>query len=165
MANVYDDEFDEVAGRSPHPGFGARRVYLARRLGSERLGMSVWLVDPGETAYPYHYHLGDEEILVVLEGEGKMRTPHGWHRIGRGDTVGFQTGESGAHQIVNTGDVPLRFLSVSTSGTPDITVYPDSGKIGVAERRPDGGGFREFHRLTDAVDYWEGESPPDMAQE
>ena len=52
MANVYDDEFDEVAGRSPHPGFGARRVYLARRLGSERLGMSVWLVDPGETSLP-----------------------------------------------------------------------------------------------------------------
>ena len=40
-------------------------------------------------------------------------------------------------------------------------VVTDSGKIGVAERRPDGGGFREFHRLSDAVDYWEGEAPPE----
>jgi hypothetical protein len=58
----------------------------------------------------------------------------------------------------------MRFLTVSTSGLPDITVYPDSGKIGVAERHPDGGGFREFHRLDDAVDYWDGESVPELPE-
>lgn len=54
----------------------------------------------------------------------------------------------------------MRFLALSTSGEPDIVIYPDSGKLGAAERRADGSGLREMFRLSDAVDYWEGELPP-----
>jgi hypothetical protein len=50
------------------------------------------------------------------------------------------------------------FLAMSTTGEPDIVVYPDSGKVGPAERRE--GGLHLFFREADAVDYWEGESPP-----
>ena len=39
-------------------------------------------------------------------------------------------------------------------------LYPDAGKVGVGERRPRGGGLRKWFRLEDAVDYYEGESPP-----
>ena len=53
-----------------------------------------------------------------------------------------------------------RFLAVSTSGTPDLVVYPDSGKVGACERLPDRDGFWEIFRIADAVDYHEGEGPP-----
>jgi hypothetical protein len=36
-------------------------------------------------------------------------------------------------------------------------LYPDSGKLGAAERRPDGGGLKHYFRLADEVDYWDGE--------
>ena len=42
-------------------------------------------------------------------------------------------------------------------GEPDIVLYPDSGKVGVAERGPGGQGLLSFHRLQDNVDYHEGE--------
>ena len=54
----------------------------------------------------------------------------------------------------------MRFLAISTSGAPDIVVYPDSGKVGCFERRREGGGLRELHLRENAVGYWEGESPP-----
>jgi hypothetical protein len=41
-----------------------------------------------------------------------------------------------------------------------VVLYPDSGKIGVAERLPRGGGLSEYYRREDAVGYWEGETPP-----
>jgi hypothetical protein len=49
-------------------------------------------------------------------------------------------------------------LSVSTHGTPDIVFYPDSGKVGVSERLPRGGGIRHDFRIADAVDYYDGET-------
>jgi uncharacterized cupin superfamily protein len=54
----------------------------------------------------------------------------------------------------------VRFIAVSTNGEADVAVYPDSGKLCAAERRPSGGGLRAFFRLADQVDYWDGEEPP-----
>lgn len=43
---------------------------------------------------------------------------------------------------------------------PDIVIYPDSGKLGAFERRPDGTGLDVMFRLSDSVDYHDGERPP-----
>jgi hypothetical protein len=51
----------------------------------------------------------------------------------------------------------VTFLAISSHGRPDIVEYPDSGKVGVGERLPRGGGLREFFRRAEAVDYWDGE--------
>jgi hypothetical protein len=58
------------------------------------------------------------------------------------------------------GPLQARFLAVSTSGDPDIVIYPDSGKTGAFERLADGGGPRAMFRVSDAVDYHDGERPP-----
>lgn len=158
--NLGDAVFDEPRDRD---GFRAERARLGWALGCSRLGVSLWEVPPGEAAYPYHFHLGEEELLLVVTGAPSLRTPEGWSELVEGDLVAFPRGEDGAHQLANrTGDI-VRVLVVSTNGEPDIVLYPDSGKIGSAERRPDGGGLKLFFRTADAVDYWAGESPPDMA--
>ena len=126
-----------------------------------RTGLSLWELPPGQAAYPYHLHYTEEELVVVLSGAPHLRTPDGWRGLAEGEVVVFPAGERGAHQIVNNSNAAVRFLAFSTNGEPDIVAYPDSGKIGAAERRPDGGGLRLFFRESDAVDYWEGEEPPD----
>ena len=157
MPNLNDPEFDEPREQA---GFLARRARLGRQAGAERLGLSLWEVDPGEAAYPYHAHLTEEEIVVLLEGRPSLRTPNGWRELEPGEIVAFMPGEDGAHQIVNRSDEVVRFLAISTSGIPDVVLQPDSGKIGAFERRPDGGGMRKWFRSEDAVDYYEGEKPP-----
>jgi uncharacterized cupin superfamily protein len=157
MANVNDNEPAQLRDRD---GFRALRVRVGQALGTERLGASVWEVAPGQAAYPYHLHLAEEELVLVLAGRPSLRTPDGWRELAEGDLVSFPRGERGAHQIVNRTDDPIRFLAVSTSGEPYLVLYPDSGKLGAAERRPDGSGLVSFFRLADAVDYYDGEQPP-----
>ncbi len=157
MANIYEPEFDELREQ---PGFRAHRARLGQQAGSRRLGLSAWEVPAGEAAYPYHHHLGEEELLIVLEGRPHLRTPQGWRQLERGEVVAFPRGEQGGHQLVNRTQETVRFLSLSTNGDPDVILYPDSGKISAAERLPEGGGIRELFRLAEAVDYWDGESPP-----
>jgi uncharacterized cupin superfamily protein len=61
---------------------------------------------------------------------------------------------------VNRTDERVRFLAFSTSGQPDVVLYPDSNKVGAVERLPQGGGFASFFRQEDAVDYYEREQAP-----
>jgi uncharacterized cupin superfamily protein len=151
--NVLHPDFDEPRER---PGFTVRRARIGRQAGSRRLGASVWELPPGQAAYPYHSHLGEEELIVVLAGCPSLRTPQGWRELDEGEVVAFPRGDQGAHQLANRGTSTVRFLALSTNGEPDIVLYPDAGKVGVNERRADGSGFAEFFFATDAVDYWDG---------
>jgi uncharacterized cupin superfamily protein len=154
LPNVFRPDFDE---ERDHDGFRARRARIGYQLGTERLGASLWELPPGQRAYPYHFHLTEEELLVVLAGRPSLRDPSGWRELEEGEVVAFPRGEQGGHQLANRTEEPVRFLALSTNGDPDIVLYPDSGKLGAAERRPDGSGLRQFFRLADAVDYWDGE--------
>lgn len=159
MPNIEKPDFDEAR---EHDGYRARRARLSRQAGAERLGMSLWEVPAGEAAYPYHFHYTEEELLVVLEGRPSLRTSSGWRELARGEVVSCPRGEGGSHQIVNRTDQIVRFLSISTSGEPDIVAYPDSGKLGAFERLPQGGGLSELFRLSEAVDYYDGVEPPQV---
>jgi uncharacterized cupin superfamily protein len=158
VPNIYQPDFDEIRD---HDGYRARRARVGYALRSERLGFSLWEVPPGEAAYPYHLHLAEEEALIVLSGRPRLRTPAGWRQLEEGEVVSFPAGPDGAHQVLNDTDEVVRFLALSTNGEPDVVLYPDSGKICAAERRPDGSGIKLFFRQGDAVDYWDGEIPPD----
>src|SRR5258708_5541554 len=138
MANIYEPDFDEPR---EHRGFECSRARLGRQAGSERLGLSLWEIPPGQAAYPYHLHLGEEELIVVLEGRPDLRTPDGWREVAQGDVIAFHRGAQGAHQLVNRTDGVVRFLAISTSDDPDIVIYPDSNKVGAFERRAQGRGL------------------------
>jgi uncharacterized cupin superfamily protein len=160
VANLNDPDYDEPREQE---GFRARRARIGHQLGTERLGVSLWEVPAGQAAYPYHYHLAEEELVLVLEGEPTLRTPEGSRRLREGEICSFPAGERGAHQLVNQTEGTVRLMALSTHGDPDIVIYPDSGKLGVAERLPDGSGLHRFFHLSDAVDYYDGEQPPGAA--
>ena len=135
-----------------------RRKRLAPAAGGEDIGTSLYEIPPGGRAWPYHYHDGNEEAIYVLAGRGRLRTPDGETPLEVGDYVAFPVGPEGAHRVSNPGDDPLRYLAISTMSDPDVTVYPDSEKIGVYAGSPPGGtGDRDveaYFRRADAVDYW-----------
>jgi uncharacterized cupin superfamily protein len=155
--SILTPDFDEP--RRDKEGFHAMRARLGRQAGSVKTGLSLFEVPPGQAAYPYHWHAAEEEIVVVLAGAPSVRTPEGWREMKEGDVICFRVGEEGAHQIANRTDSPIRFLAFSNQ-QPDIVFRPDSETMTVAERRPDGSGFRDHFRLADAVAYHEGEEAP-----
>jgi uncharacterized cupin superfamily protein len=157
MTNINDVPFED---RNGPPGFRSQRARLGYELGSELVGASLWLLPPGEAAYPYHFHYSDEEIVIVLAGRPSLRTPDGVRELEQGEAVHFPLGPDGAHQLFNPTEEEVRFLAVSSHGRPDIVVYPDSNKLSASERRAKGGGLRTFFHREDEVGYWDGEEPP-----
>jgi uncharacterized cupin superfamily protein len=160
MANVFEPEFD---GAEDRPGFTLRGAEIGRQAGSERLGASLYELPTGQAICPYHAHLANEEMLVVLSGSPSLRTPDGWRGLAEGEVVSFPRGLEGAHQVANFEPEPARVLMISEMVAPEIAVYPDSGKI-LAREQPPGRpptGYRKLFREDDEVGYWDGESPPD----
>jgi uncharacterized cupin superfamily protein len=159
MPNLNDLEFDDV--RTGREEFECRRARLGPQTGVTRVGASLWELPPGKAAYPYHFHLTEDEIVILLEGTLSLRTPDGWRDMEQGEVAGFPVGEAGAHQVVNRTDSTVRFLAVSNSGMPEVVVQVDGNKIGAFERRADGGGLREWYRRGDAVPYFEDVPAPE----
>jgi len=155
--NADDLEWRETEHGETH----FRRKQLSGAAGGEDLGCSLYELPPGGKAWPFHWHTGNAEALYVLAGEGHLRTEGGEHRLRPGDYAALPTGEGGAHRVVNDRDAPLRYLMMSTMRAPDVTVYPDSDKIGVYGDSPPGGDRDRtvdgYFRRGDAVDYWLGE--------
>jgi uncharacterized cupin superfamily protein len=157
MPNIYQPTFED--GNRPE-GFRSQRARIAYELGSELIGCSLWRVPPGEAAYPYHFHIGDEELVIVIRGRPMLRTPQGTRELDEGEAVRFPPGEDGAHQILNRSDEPIAFLAVSSHGRADVVVYPDSNKLGAGERLPRSDGLRALFRREDEVGYFDREQPP-----
>lgn len=110
-----------------------KSLYLPGRASTEIAGgasTTVRLVEigPGPPTRGPHVHEGFEEVIHVLEGEGRFRTDTGAQRIGPGDTLIVPPGER--HATENAGTTPLRL----------ICAFP------VADIRP---GTREFERWDD----------------
>ena len=74
--NVFGDEWNDEAVERPG-GDTFKDGWIGDRLGSELLGGSLYEVPPHSRAWPYHYHHGNEELLIVVAGTPTVRTPNG----------------------------------------------------------------------------------------
>lgn len=106
------------------------RLDVAEALSSSGLMMFIYDLDPGSSSSPYHYEY-EEEWLLVVDGTLIVRGVDGEHPLERGDLVRFPPGPEGAHKVINRSDASARALMFSSSRVPAVSVYPDSGKIGV----------------------------------
>lgn len=152
VSNVFDDEWEEIY--PPTEGWRSNQRRLVPR--GHTLGMSVIKLLPGQTQTPYHFHHGNEELLLVLSGTPTLRTPDGERELRAGDFAHFPKGPDGAHQLVNRSEEPARYVVADAKVSPEIVEYPDSGKIASMSRETQ---LWTIHLLDAAVDYFDGEQP------
>ncbi len=113
----------------------------------------VYELPPLKSAYPYHYHLKNEETFFILRGEGILKTPEGERPVKTGDFIFFPADSSGAHKLTNCSETePLVYIDFDTQNDLDVALYPDSGKIGVW-----GKNVNRVYKTDDNVDYYDGE--------
>lgn len=127
-----------------------KRTFVRRGAGETLL--CVYEIPPGKSAYPYHYHLRDEESFHILSGEGTLRTPEGATSVSAGDFLHFPAGPAGAHKLTNTGTEPLVYIDFDVIHDLDVCFYPDSGKMAVW-----GKDVNRVYPVDANVDYYEGE--------
>jgi uncharacterized cupin superfamily protein len=151
--------FDQVTPvrevREPlYDSIGAR---LAPGTAAQKLGASLDIVAPGKRSCPYHFHYAQEEMFIVLEGRGTLRVAGELLPLQTGDMVFIPAGPAYPHQIINSSDEPLKYLSISTRETPEVVDYPDSAKYLAIISVGDGASFDAIQRTQNSLDYWDGE--------
>jgi uncharacterized cupin superfamily protein len=155
--NEADIEWTELEHGEMH----LKRKQLSEAAESSRLGCSLYELPAGKTSWPYHYHTANEEAMYVLSGSGTLRLDGEMYDLEAGYYVALPADESGGHRVINESDGPLRYLAVSTMKEPDVTVYPDSNKLGVFVGSPPGGrderSLEGYYDIDEDVDYWKDE--------
>jgi uncharacterized cupin superfamily protein len=131
----------ELPEQSPRPPNIVKLGDLESAKGSIRSGLNKIRLDPGRRGPPPHCHSAEEEIFVVLEGDGILElwpTP-GTHRLHPGfeyqehplrpgHVVSRPPGTRIAHSL-KAGDVGLTYLAYGTREPNDVCYYPRSNKI------------------------------------
>jgi len=153
VANVDDVPTEEHQGATV--GYVSRD--LGRAVGSERTGLTHYVVPPGMLMNPPHAHSAEEEIFVVLEGSGTLQlypSPRADDQeleefpIRAGSSIARPAGTRRAHGI-KAGVDGLTLLAYGTRDANDICHYPRSGKISFR-------GVGVIGRI-EQVGYWDGE--------
>lgn len=121
---------------------------LGRAAGSRRSGLVHITVTPGRRSSVRHCHSHEEELFVVLEGDGTLLLGDERHAVRPGSIVARPPGTGVAHSF-EAGDAELVMLAYGTREPADTCWYPDSQKISFR-------GLRVIGRL-EPLDYWDGE--------
>jgi uncharacterized cupin superfamily protein len=160
IMNLDDVEFDDVEDNGYYT---SKRGQISDHIGARQLGYNLTVLPPGKAQCPFHSHRGEEEMFLILEGVGELRFGDQRYPIRKHDVIACPTGgPEVAHQIINTGSVPLRYLALSNVVDIEVCEYPDSNKILVAAARRGQKGLRKLFRAENTVEYYDREStePP-----
>jgi len=122
---------------------------LGRAAGSAHTGLRHVTVPAGKLGAPPHCHSAEEEIFVVLDGDGALLLGDEEHPVRAGSVVARPAASRVAHSL-RAGAGGLVYLAYGTREPNDITYYPRSGKISFR-------GVGVIARL-EQLDYWDGES-------
>jgi uncharacterized cupin superfamily protein len=128
-----------------------RYRHLSSAVGMQpyKIGMAIEELPPGKQNNPAHYHLLEEEHVLILTGALTVRIGKEHHVMTAGDYVRFPAGSPYEHCLFNHTNDVCRFIVVGGNDPNDVCVYPDSNKVGVTAL---GERFMREHQ-----DYWVGE--------
>jgi uncharacterized cupin superfamily protein len=105
---------------------------IGRALGARRTALNLTELAPGGESAPPHCHSADEELFVVLAGDGVLlligRDGEEEHPVRAGSLVSRPPGTGVAHGF-RAGEEGLTLLMYGDKHTEDACFYPRSGKV------------------------------------
>lgn len=104
---------------------GRRTLQLGRAGGLTQFGVNITILPPGGRSSLRHWHLHEDEFVMVLEGQLTLVTDSGSHAMGPGDCAAFPAGRPEGHTMVNLSDAEGRFLVVGTRAPREVCTYTD----------------------------------------
>jgi uncharacterized cupin superfamily protein len=98
----------------PHDGAVAGRWYrrLAPAGGLTDFGVSHVVLQPGAWSSQRHWHDGEDEFLVMLEGQAVLVEDGGRTVLTTGDCASFPKGTQDGHHLINESDRNCVFVVV-----------------------------------------------------
>jgi uncharacterized cupin superfamily protein len=126
--------------------YAAEERDLGTAAGSARSGLRHNVLPAGRTGRPPHWHTGEEEVFVVLDGDGHALLGEDELEVRAGSVLVRPPATRVAHAL-RAGRRGMTYLAYGTRVPADLVYYPRSAKVGVG-----GVLFR-----VEPVGYWDGE--------
>jgi uncharacterized cupin superfamily protein len=104
----------------------AKRHYrrLAPAGGLSDFGASHVVLEPGGISSQRHWHEGEDELVVMLDGEAVLVEEDGETVMRAGDCAVFPKGVANGHHLVNRSGAPCTFVAIGKPAASDCH-YPD----------------------------------------
>ena len=116
--SIYSPPYAEmVAGRSSQR--------LGDAGGLTQFGVNLVTLQPGAMSSLRHWHLVEDEFVMVTQGEVTMITDAGPEVMGVGDCASFPAGRQNGHHFINHTTTSAQFLVVGAKAPRDVATYSD----------------------------------------
>jgi len=83
---------------------------LAPATGLTDFGVSEVTLEPGAWSSQRHWHVGEDEFLVMIEGEAVLVEDDGRTAMRPGDLAAWPKGVANGHHLINESKAPCRFI-------------------------------------------------------
>ena len=104
---------------------GRSSLRLGDAAGLTQFGVNLVTLQPGAMSSLRHWHLNEDEFVMVTEGECVMVQDEGETLMRVGDCAGFPAGSRNGHHFLNRTDRPARCLVVGSKAPREVATYSD----------------------------------------
>jgi uncharacterized cupin superfamily protein len=113
----------------PEPYAGMMKGRSSLRLGEAggltQYGVNLVMLEPGAMSSLRHWHLHEDEFVMVTEGECTLVQDNGETVMRAGDCAAFPAGSPDGHHFLNRSDKVAKFLVVGTKAPHEVATYSD----------------------------------------
>lgn len=104
---------------------GRSSLRLGDAGGLTQFGVNLVTLEPGALSSLRHWHLAEDEFVMVTAGECVMVQDDGETVMRPGDCAAFPAGSNDGHHFINRSDRAAQFLVVGTKAAREVATYSD----------------------------------------
>lgn len=104
---------------------GRSSLRLGDAGGLTQFGANLVILQPGAMSSLRHWHLREDEFIMVVQGVCTLVQDAGATEMYLGDCAAFRAGDPDGHHVVNRTDAEVRFLVVGTRAPREVATYSD----------------------------------------
>ena len=113
----------------PEPYASQMAGRTSQRLGDAggltQYGVNLVHMQSGAMSSLRHYHMEQDEFVMVTQGTCTLVDDRGEHEMNAGDCAAFPAGDANGHHLINKSDAPATFLVVGTRTETETAQYSD----------------------------------------
>jgi len=116
--SIYPSPYAEMmAGRSS--------LRLGQAAGLTQFGVNLVMLEPGAVSSLRHWHMAEDEFVMITEGECILIQDEGETVMRPGDCAGFPAGSTNGHHFLNRTDRVAKFLVIGSKAPREVATYSD----------------------------------------
>ena len=116
--SIYPEPYaSQMAGRTS--------LRLGDAGGLTQFGVNLVMLEPGAKSSLRHWHLREDEFVMITSGTCTLIDDDGETEMAVGDCAAFPANDPNGHHFVNQTDAPAAFLVIGSRSTDEVATYSD----------------------------------------